>query len=301
MVRAAAVHSLGQIRVEPNTTFPLLLSLINDPDPKLRENAILALGWMGDKAVDAIPALITLIADERLVMKQSFCINTAHPKHAATTALVGIGTAAIPSLIQSLDSPNAAVRLRSAEAISYFSRSAKSASKALLRRVRDTEECTEVRLQAFYALHLMDLDPKPFAAELVNLTRDDAPEIRCRAATYLGIAGLHNPISLDPLIQLLDDPDPQVRKSALLAVQLAAPKPVLESAIARLLQDPDESVRKEAQQRQDILTRWINSDETASHEVVAIHRSSDRACTTRPRRCCFRSFVPRRIRKVFCR
>jgi HEAT repeat protein len=250
-VRARAAIALGSIAAEPKETMALLISLIKDPDAEVRKNAVLGLGWMGDKANDAIPTLIAIIDDEDLVMAPSICANTAHPKHAATTALVGIGLASIPDLTKALESKQSVVRLRSAEALLYFGDKAKSASNALIRRVRDVNEHCNVRCQSLYVLAFMDLDPKRFEQELIPLTGDKDPVIRADAAMRLGYLGLKHEIALDPLMSLIGDLNPEVRKASLRALQLAAPPEVLQSAIDQLLKDQDETVREAAQELKD--------------------------------------------------
>jgi HEAT repeat protein len=248
-VRARATIALGSIAAEPTETMALLISLINDPDAKVRENAVLGLGWMKNKAHDAIPTLIALIEDERLVLEQSICIHSAHPRHAATTALVNIGDAAVQPLVQALESKNVAVRRRAAEAFTYVGLESQSVAKALLRRLRDVNEDADVRKQALYAISLMGWDPKRFEQELIPLTSDKDPAVRAAAAMRLGY--VDREINLDPLVGLIGDVDPEVRKAALDALVRAAPPEVLRSAVDRLLKDTDESVRERSQELKD--------------------------------------------------
>jgi HEAT repeat protein len=61
--------------------------------------------------------------------------------------------------------------------------------------------------------------------------------------------------TVDALLRLLDDPAPGVRKNALDAMEVIAPREVLESALARMLNDPDEHNRDAAKRMQEELRK----------------------------------------------
>jgi hypothetical protein len=62
----------------------------------------------------------------------------------------------------------------------------------------------------------------------------------------------------DALLRLLDDPAPGVRKNALDALEIMAPRDVLESALAKMLNDADERNRDAAKQVQEDLRKREN-------------------------------------------
>jgi hypothetical protein len=61
--------------------------------------------------------------------------------------------------------------------------------------------------------------------------------------------------TVDALFRLLDDPSPGVRKNALDALEVIAPREVLELALAKMQNDADEHNRDTAKQMQEELRK----------------------------------------------
>jgi HEAT repeat protein len=250
-VRAKAAFALGQIGTELEQTERLLTRLMRHKDPEIRISSALGLGQMGEKAKAAVPVLIESLADEKMILKPGGCFDSAHPDHSAATALVNIGTPALPALIQALGSKLPGVRRHAADALWYFGTEAKPAADTLLRLLRDDD--ATVRRQAAHTLLWIGTDAKRLIPEMVRLTHDKDDEVRAEAAVLLSCLKPKGAVPLASLIRLLDDPTPAVRGAAFAALEIVAPRQVLESSIARLLKDNDEENRNAALQAQENL------------------------------------------------
>lgn len=250
-VRAKAAFALGCIGVEPDQTVRLLTRMLRHQDREIRIWSAFGLGQMEGKAQSAIPALIERMADQEMILPPGGCIDSAHPDHSAATALVGIGSPALPALIQALGSKQAAVRCHAADALWYFGEDAKPATDALLRLLRDEEP--KVQCQAVKTLVWITPDVKILASELDRLTQDADRKVRMEAALGLGYLKPREQVPLDPLMSLLEDPVAEVRLGAFEALEQVAPRKVLESATARMLKDDDAGNRDAALQMQKSL------------------------------------------------
>ena len=248
-VRQKAVFALGSIGAEPEATVKLLTGLLEHKEAGLRVWSALGLGRMGADAKAAIPALIEMLADEQSVLPPASCAFSAHPGHAASTALVNIGKDSIPALVQSLDARDPRVRVRAADALLFFGPKAKAATNGLIRLLQD--EDADVRCRAAAALYWIAPDDKRLVKELVRLTQAKEPKVRAAGASTLGYLEPTKEIPLDSIRRLLDDPDPDVREAALGALQTHAPREIVQSAIEQLLKDADDYVRYVAEEAQE--------------------------------------------------
>lgn len=101
-VRWWATRALAEVD-DPGVT-ALLLDALNDPDPEVRKCGALALGGQPDER--AVPALIrSLEAQDRLLARL------------AGNALVAIGAAAVPELIEVMHDGSRAARLEAVRAL----------------------------------------------------------------------------------------------------------------------------------------------------------------------------------------
>ena len=126
-VRAHAASALGGIGAEPEQTVRLLTKTLKHSDPEIRIWSAIGLGRMGEKAKAAIPALAACLADEKMILKPGGCLWSAHPDHAAATALVDISPSSIPALIAALDAREARVRRHAANALWHCGEAARPA------------------------------------------------------------------------------------------------------------------------------------------------------------------------------
>lgn len=220
-IREKAAFALGCIGSEPEKTVKLLTGLLKRKEVGIRTWSALGLGRMGANAKAAIPALIDMLADEESVLPPASCILSAHPDHAACTALVNIGEDSVPALVQSLNAKNAKVRLRAAEALLFFGPQAEAATNDLIRLLQD--EDADVRCKAAGALYWIAPDDKRLVTEMVRLTHAKQPRVRAAGASTLGLLKPEKQIPLDPILRLLNDPEP-VREAALGSLESLAPQ-----------------------------------------------------------------------------
>lgn len=103
-VRRMAAVSLGDLGPRSKVAVMALVDALSDPDDRVRATAAAALGRIGPAAEDAVPALIETLEDE------------AAGQH-AEESLVKIGRAAIPALIQVVESPHQSIRWHAASAL----------------------------------------------------------------------------------------------------------------------------------------------------------------------------------------
>jgi HEAT repeat protein len=109
------------------------------------------------------------------------------------------------------------------------------------------------------------------ASLLLELLRDEAPEIRRTAAESLGKIG--DPRALDSILPLKHDPAAMVREAAVVAVGRLKPTATdgVVALLALALEDPDESVRQAAV----VAIGEVEPDPRLLQPVVGLLRSSD--------------------------
>jgi|GEM_PF-4299512 len=108
-LREAAGRSLAHLGP---ASVPALIEALNHQKPEIRQEAVHALGWIGEDANAAVPALTARLQDESLPIRWQ-----------AASSLGSIGakaSAAVPALTQLLDSPNERVRYHAATALGYI-------------------------------------------------------------------------------------------------------------------------------------------------------------------------------------
>jgi len=251
-IRQEAAFALGCIGANPERTVQLLTGMLTHDEPGIRKWSALGLGQMGAEAKAAIPHLIDMLVDEKSSLPAATCIYSAHPEHAASTALVNIGEHSIPALAQALKANSSKVRLRAAEALMYFGPRAESAKDDLIRLLQDRDE--DVRCTVAAALSWIAPHDQLLVTELLRLTHAKEPKVRAAGVTTLGVLGLkQKAIPLDRILRLIGDPDPDVRKAALGCLTAVAPRETVASAVERLLVDPDDNVRDAAEEAQERL------------------------------------------------
>ncbi len=171
-IRAAAAEGLGQCRAE--AAVPRLLARLDDEDRKVRSRAIGALGRLGSEALAAVPALIGLLADERLGVDAAFSLGT----------IGGEAPAVVDELIEAagLGLPGARAWAVAALGLAGDERTIPVLLEALGSYDQD------VRRQAAQALREIGTDDESVRGALRDALDDWAPSVRTQAAVTL--AGL---------------------------------------------------------------------------------------------------------------
>ena len=246
-VRAAAGEALGRIGA---AALPVLLEALRGRHVKLRETAIGALGAVGGPAV--VATLGDMVADDRSSVRQ-----------AAVAALVrAAGRDAVPALSGALAHRDPTTRRCAADALgSLREPAAVDGVKAAL-----ADPDRTVRDAAVRALQSIGT-PEAASALVAGLERGDrdlqaaiAAALKSFDWTPVGTSGrvvhavLHGRFdeataqgaaAVAPLVAMLADRDPSMRRGALEALGRLAEPPTAQ-AIGTAFRDPDASVRQAA-------------------------------------------------------
>lgn len=195
----------AELEQRGTAALPLIRRTLQDPaaEPARRKAAIKAAAILGARAVEAIPDVANALRD---------------PEYApeAALALSFMGSAAVPTLQDAIDSDDAIVR------------------REALRSLGKLRERASI-------------DPQIVVPLLLESLSDPDPAVRLVAVTYLGIVRDIPDKEVAGLISALADAEAPVRQGA--ASALAAYGLLGEAAIPALKKaanDPDEEVRREA-------------------------------------------------------
>ena len=193
-VRGAAIDALGDLR-DPRSVESLSIAL-GDPEREVHDRAARALGAIGDpRAVDAL------------------C--DALPSLAVIHALGTLGDArAVEPLCAVLDQTHDAAPVEPAGPGRYFEESAASREDF---HQRSTDDLRRTLIEV-----LERLGDARAADSLIRVLSTRTAYVRRRAADALGHLGVRihaDPRAVEPLVDLLDDPDPDVRRHVATALQ----------------------------------------------------------------------------------
>ena len=231
-----------------------LITQLSAPDPEARTKAACELREMGDEAAPALDALVALLPDGAPV-EQSACgrrwsrwnaDNRTSPGEQAASALVAIGSRAVPPLLRAIKSSSWIARKHAAWALGALDD--RRASAPLIEAMQDAEAA--VRQQAAWALGALD-DPAAVPA-LVTALKDQNPKVRSQAAWALG--AIDDRRAVDALVQALTDGAGGVRAQASWALGAIGDSRAL-NALVPALKDPDPGVRRQAAWAIGVLSR----------------------------------------------
>ncbi len=253
-VRSAAATALGRIRSRQAIT--QLLDLLGDEYENVQEAAIHALAAIGDESVldglmkdfsshDAnmrrnIVLLLGKFSTEKAVDALSFALKDeeADVRKAVVNALASVhGAKALRSLLLAVSDDNPEVRMPAAEALGAMD--APEAREALIALLTDTD--LWVRATAARGLGRIG---GAKVGEVLTGCLGTASDIFLLALVEV-LGRLRYAPACDPLLKLADHRDPEVRKTALAALDGYEGNEVLWAILARL-SDPHWSVRKAA-------------------------------------------------------
>jgi HEAT repeat protein len=234
------------VKIGPPAVDGLIAAVQTNEQAVIREACVHILGQMGDTR--ATEVLFSAFDDADWTVRE-----------AAATALARIGTAAVPLLVQALQSDSEDIRWRAATALERIGwqpdHSAAAASYWIARG--EWKRCVALGEQAIKpliaAIYHWDKDVRKGAAgalvrigtptlkPLVQVLGSDLPHARSSAAWALG--HMHEPRLAGPLTRLLDDPEQDVRLAVIGAlVRLHAPS----EALILALKNDEPLVRKAA-------------------------------------------------------
>ena len=133
--------------IEPKSEdLPLLLQLLEDENPKYRQEAAYSLGRLGPKGRKAVAALIKRVEHD----------GEAEVRRTAIRALALIAheaKAAVPCLIHVLQTQDKHLRLEAIQALTRIAPDSKEATAAITEALLDSDE--DVRQAAAIVMHRM--------------------------------------------------------------------------------------------------------------------------------------------------
>jgi HEAT repeat protein len=196
---ASLVGNAGATRALPE-----LARLLRDRDPQVRSAAARGLGRLGEPG--AAPFLLAALEEPRPL-----------PAGLVAGALLDLGPATTPALVEGLRHGTAAARAVAAELLGLHG--ALPAAGQLAEVLRDDAE-PAVRTAAARALGRLG-SPAAVPGLLAALTGDAAGTVRAAAAAALGAVG--DPRAVEALDAALDEPDLSVGRAAARALTRCGP------------------------------------------------------------------------------
>ena len=267
-----------------------LVAEVSNPNPDVAVDAIKALDRLGVRAKDAVPALTGALDSEHEAVKWN-----------AARALGAIGAearAAVPKLLEALDDESPQVRAYAAFALGMIGTAAEPATEKLIERAFDTEPL--VRRAAIRALRWIGAPPektRPLFLKMLEegdpavvlpmlhsiaeegeraveamreLLKDD--KLAYWACVVLADIGEPAAAAVPELVDVLKNPEPEVRMQALLALAaIGAPSaPAVPEIVKRLEEDEFEAVRFSAAYSLGMIGQ---QDEDTTKALVAAARA----------------------------
>jgi HEAT repeat protein len=291
LVRTQAVSSLKTIHPDPAIVVPLLKPLLADTSNPFRFDALRCVANLGDAGVPIIaegmrdsdakyrkasafllaemraevkvlyPALLPLLKDENLTVRQD-----------AIAILQRCGAPAIPHLLEALKDENALLRQQAIWALYQLPSESKEIREAFFNALRDPDPIvrsgaviamsrygnpalpaleealkdkeTVVREKAATALQFIRSDRKPALALVLQAQHDEKSAVRAAATSALVSYGQP---AVAPLLEALKDPDEVVWKKATEALaKVPVSKETMMPLLAAAARDENVAVRQGA-------------------------------------------------------
>jgi 5-methyltetrahydrofolate--homocysteine methyltransferase len=231
--------------------FSVLLTMVCDKDPKVRQKAVYALEKTGEKGTALL--IETLKDDDRIVARNaSIALGRVkpirllreeflkHPNEFLAIALGRTGDRTVAALLMNaLESRDEGVRRGAAEGLGHLKE--RKAVSSLIKALED--ESSEVRCRAIFSLSLIG-DARAIHY-LEKLLHDKSRKVRWRAAWTLGDFGEAGYREVfKALLESLHDSDWNVRRMAILTLRHDDPATI--SHVIEALGDENKYVRRYA-------------------------------------------------------
>jgi HEAT repeat protein len=216
---------------------PLLAEVVRTADPLATPRAAAILGRYGAAAVDAVPALISLIESENpsatacndalVQIGPAAAAGILHAvegkdpsqltrEHWSVRALAAMGGSALSSIAQGFSSASVSARLVAVRACGELGPDGNAAGASVLKLCEDSDP--RVRAAALGAATAVRVDPKQLQGRLEVAFKDPIPIVRMTAVQAVPSLGENGRVFAPALIAALKDDAPMVRQAALLAI-----------------------------------------------------------------------------------
>jgi HEAT repeat protein len=267
-VRRGAALALGQIRPVPKGNLQTLAAGLQDADRDVRAAFLTAIGCLGPRAGEAVPAVRNMLRDESpsiraqaidvlsrsaprderllddLIAVLKNDLDSGVQRQAIETIrLLGPGGRdALPAVIGKLSSPHPDdVRLAAVLMIESHGQTAAEAVPALCALLDDGP--SKLQTIAARALATMGKAAQPAFTRLAEMLNSGNPEAREAAALTLGSLELNAEMIRPALARALRDDKPEVRRAATKAVQQLGPAGAIFIPDIILLAEKKENLR----------------------------------------------------------
>ena len=232
-IRLIAAEALGRIGPDAKAAIPNLIAALSGPDSRVRSEAARALGGIGPAAAPAIPELIRILTrgpiDHSTTRRTAFrkarmgrLMSRSHVSQAvewSQDALVQIGAAAVPALLEVLRGNDPDVRITAIETLGKFETRATKAIPHLISGLNDPEP--RIRVAAAQALGRIGPEHAAVIDSLVATVEDPNDDVSKAASDALLMLGK---CALPALLVWTRNEEPAVRKPAVTLLEfMAAP------------------------------------------------------------------------------
>jgi HEAT repeat protein len=230
--RVKGTEMLGGVGAGAKAAIPALMLLLSDPDVSLRQASASALSRM---APDSIPVLAAALKDPKLEVRLASIDSLSQAG--------GQAAPAIPALIDAWKTGEKSVRLRSGDLLAKFEGAAGEAAPALVASLADPDR--DIRLKACEVLGRCGGAGRVAGIPvLTQLVAGSDKDLSARSAWVLGQIGPEAKPSVVTLTEATKHNERDVRLSSLEALDRVLGDPKALAPIAQgLLVDPDREIR----------------------------------------------------------
>ncbi len=228
--RRDAIYELVRRRDTSKEVLRSFAELATDRDEQLQFQALMGLGRAGRAAQIALPELLEAMKD-----------RSDQPRYRAAIALGNIGKPAIEPMRKLWKEANSDTKVDLAKAFSQMGRDAAAANELLTAALQDGSE----NVQSHVADALTQTLPaEKQMAMFLKLTEHPLAIVRRTGAQAFGMQPDLPAEAMEALLKLVNDSDPRVRETAVIAV-LGSKQPTVsrQEILLKCLTDQDESLR----------------------------------------------------------
>jgi HEAT repeat protein len=236
-VRRGAALALGRIRPIVSGVEPKLIAGLGDPDAEVQAAYLTAIGELGPRLQGAVDPVRALLRDDSAAIRVQAIEILA--RSAARDERLASDLSAL------VDDPDPRVQRRAIDTLRALGPRARPALPVVLAKLRSPE--ADVRLAAAEWIGSHGEAAAEAVPALIDLLDDPAPELRTTAVQTLGKLGKSAQPAFDRLAAMLAAEPVQVREAAVSTLgNLGLDADVIRPHLARALRDGEPGVRRAA-------------------------------------------------------